>query len=160
MLKNLQEKMTKTILNFSSSFSEKLGDIRSGLRFFKKHHMFLLKTLRKTCGVIDYCEKSRESIDEIFEHGFSNPDAKWPPEDVAFFVTILCLFESDEVSKWVSEYKPANHGFYTHPELVDEFMSVYGRYFEQYGFKPKPDGGDDDDDEPTPKTPSPDLLNV
>jgi hypothetical protein len=152
--------MAKMISSFSSSFSEKINAVRNGFRVFKKHRVFLFNILKKTFAVIDFCETGIDSIGELFEFDFSDPTAKWTSEEIAFFVTIVCLLETKDVNKWVSNYKPANHGFYTHPENVDEFMNIYGRYLEQFGFKPKSDNDGGDDGKSTPNTPSPDLLNV
>jgi hypothetical protein len=154
------KKMMVTASNSLSSFNQSFYRLKSDLKFLVVHAPFVLRLAQRAYSTIKFHESFCTDIEEIFEGNLSNPDAKWESKNVALFVAIVCILNPEGVSEWVSGYKTGCNGSYTHPEHVDEFMSVYGRYFEQFGFKPKSDNDGGDDGESSPKTPSPDLLSV
>jgi hypothetical protein len=153
--------MAKTISSSLSSFKYKIDGIKEDLDFLRGNYKILSSLYKDAKSLFLLQKHGLDSNSELFEFYFSDPTVpSWTTKDIALFVAIICILDPEGTGEWVSNYRSGSCSDYAHPELVDEFMQIYGRYFEQFGFKPKSDNDGGDDDESSPKTPSPDLLSV
>jgi hypothetical protein len=153
--------MVGTVSSSFSSFKRKIDNLSSEFKLLTENYKLLLFIYQEFKALVFLSKYGLDSNAELFEHYFSDSSVPgWESKTTALCVGLICLYDPEGTEKWVSNYKPCADSDYAHPEVIDEFMDIYGRYFEQFGFKPKSDNDGGDDDESSPKTPSPDLLSV
>ena len=151
-------KMTKMISSSSYSFKKRFNRASYEIDSFIR----VLPKLRTWIGLLMQVDKELDSRTETIDCYYTRTflDNK---EDTALRMAALLYLDRETVQCWLDELRTIGNS--DHPEVIEEFLSIYSRYFEQFDVIDKgdrPNKGDDGggDDEPTPKSPSPDLLSV
>jgi hypothetical protein len=149
-------KMTRMISSSSYSFKKRFDRASYEIDSFIR----VLPKLRTWVGLLMQVDKELDSRTETIDCYYTRTflDNK---EDTALRMAALLYLDRETVQFWLDELRTIGNS--DHPEVIEEFLSIYSRYFEQFdvidkGDRPNNDGGDDG--ESSPKTPSPDLLSV
>jgi hypothetical protein len=149
--------MTRKMISSSSySFKKRFDRASYEIDSFIR----VLPKLRTWISLLMQVDKELDSRTETIDCYYTRTflDNK---EDTALRMAALLYLDRETVQCWLDELRTIGNS--DHPEVIEEFLSIYGRYFEQFDVIDKgdrPNKGDGDGDEPTPKSPSPDLLSV